>query len=896
MKISLNTIKQFTDIDVPVDELVKKINEQLGGVEEVVDLGTKYKDVVIVRVVECDKHPNADKLSVCLVDDGGVVADVPRDANGLVQVVCGAPNVRAGMVAAWLPPGSTVPASFDDKEPFVLSGRELRGIVSQGMLAAPDELAIGTDHNGILEITEADLSPLSSSSRFAVQRRGSSNQGVADGDVDNWIPNRVGNDGAVAGDDETAAGGDETSGGGLVPGASFAKLFGLDDTIIDIENKMFTHRPDCFGQLGVAREISAILKGLPADSTDVDTRFVNPDWYWQKPSFATGEGLGLTVFNDVPDKSPRFMAVAMKNVEVKPSPLWLQIELVRLGSKSINNVVDITNYMMLLTAQPSHAYDYDKLRGATLGVRMATKGEKATFLNGKSYELAEDDVVIADSEGVIGLAGIIGGGNSEVSLDTKNIVLEVANFDMYTLRKSSMRHGIFTDALTRFSKGQSQLQNDRVLARIMEMMGEYAGANQASNVLDEPDSFGQLEEVSVHGEITISAIFINSRLGLGLELWQIGGLLRRANFASYPAENDKNTLIITAPFWRTDIELPEDIVEEVGRLYGFDKLPRELPLRSIKPAPKNARIEMKRRVRHALARAGANEVLTYSFVHENVLKKAEQDPAQAFKLGNALSPDLQYYRLSVLPSLLDKVHGNIKAGHDEFVLFEFGKAHRKGDNDDEGLPREYERLAAVYAAKKSDKTPYFMARRYVESVAPDVEFVPLAGFDISQYAIFEQLAKPFDPQRSAVLMNGEKFVGVVGEFRLNVRNAFKLPESSAGFELFRSYLLGLQPKPYTPLSRFPSVTQDISLRVVTTVTQAQLFAIARDAFTSIQPAQTTAKLHTIGIYQPDSNEAKTVTLRLRIASYERTLTDAEVSAYLDHIAEATAHSLQAVRV
>ncbi|MGB2787597.1 MAG: phenylalanine--tRNA ligase beta subunit-related protein, partial [Candidatus Saccharimonadaceae bacterium] len=313
MKVSLNTIEQYIDIDLGVDELVERINQQLGQVEGVIDLGTKYKDVVVVKVVECDKHPNADKLSVCKVDDGGVVADVPRDEKGLVQVVCGAPNARVGIFAAWLPPKSTVPASFSDKEPFVLDARELRGVLSQGMLAAPDELAIGTGHDGILEITEDDLPK-------SIHQAANQN---------------------------------------LRPGAKFAELFGLNDTIIDIENKMFTHRPDCFGQLGVAREISAILKGLPMGPDDVDTRFVNPDWYWQKPVFASGEGLNLTVFNDTPEKSPRFMAVAIKNVEIKPSPLWLQIELVRLGSKAINNVVDITNYMMLLTAQPSHAYDYD---------------------------------------------------------------------------------------------------------------------------------------------------------------------------------------------------------------------------------------------------------------------------------------------------------------------------------------------------------------------------------------------------------------------------------------------------------------------------------------------------------------------------------------------------------
>jgi phenylalanyl-tRNA synthetase beta chain len=252
------------------------------------------------------------------------------------------------------------------------------------------------------------------------------------------------------------------------PGASFAKVYGLDDTIIDIENKMFTHRPDLFGQLGVAREIAGSL----------GHQFTSPEWYLSAPEFEVVEGLELEVFNEAIEKVPRFMAVAMKDIEVKQSPLWLQCALVAMGSKPINNIVDVTNYIMLLTAQPVHAYDYDKLRGRKLGVRMAANGEKADLLNGKTYELTEDDIVIVDGEGVGGLGGIMGGGNSEVSADTKNIVLEVANFDMYTVRKSSMRHGVFTDALTRFNKGQSPLQNDRVLHLLMMSIKDVSSANR----------------------------------------------------------------------------------------------------------------------------------------------------------------------------------------------------------------------------------------------------------------------------------------------------------------------------------------------------------------------------------------------------------------------------------
>ncbi|MGB2860770.1 MAG: phenylalanine--tRNA ligase subunit beta, partial [Candidatus Saccharimonas aalborgensis] len=400
MKVSLNLIKQFTSINILVDELVATINNQLGGVEEVTELGVRYKNITIVKVVSCEKHPNADKLSVCKIDDGQSVRDVDRDVDGYVQVVCGAPNVHANMWAVWLPPHTTVPASYADAKPFVLEPREIRGVMSNGMLGAGDELAINSDHNGIIELREEDMPP-------------------------------------------------HIGARGLATGQDFAEAMGLDDTIIDIENKMFTHRPDCFGQLGVAREIAGIT-GQP---------FHSPEWYTTLPSFLSANSFELTVTNQALAQVPRFMAVGFSGIEVKPSPLWLQCELIRLGSKAINNIVDVTNYVMLLTAQPTHAYDYDKLRGHALGARMASSGEKVTLLNGKTYELSSDDIVIADQEGPVGLAGIMGGSNSEVSDMTTSIVLEVATFDMYTVRKSSMRHGVFSDALTRFNKGQSPQQN-----------------------------------------------------------------------------------------------------------------------------------------------------------------------------------------------------------------------------------------------------------------------------------------------------------------------------------------------------------------------------------------------------------------------------------------------------
>lgn len=853
MKVSLNIIEQLINFELPpVDELVARVNQQLGGVEAVIDLNAKYGGARIVRVVECAKHPDADRLSVAKIDDGGVVADVPRDENGLVQVVCGAPNVHADMWAIWLPPKSTVPASFDDDEPFVLDARPLRGVLSQGMLAAADELDIGTDHEGIIEIHEHDV----------------------------------------------------PAGVELTAGARFAEIFGLDDYVLDIENKMFTHRPDCFGQLGVAREIAGIFH----------QRFTSPDWYKSEQKFAEAEGLELTVTNDAPELVSRFMAVAIRDVTVGPSPLWLQCQLVAMGGKPINNIVDATNYIMLLTAQPTHAYDYDKLRGRTLGARMARDGEKVSLLNGKEYELTTDDIVIADGEGVIGLAGIMGGAETEVSDGTKNIVLECANFDMYALRRTAMRHGIFTDALTRFNKGQSPLQNAAVLKQLMSMVGGV----QASEVEDKCNTaifaenkllrkailpeflmerlgkkFENAEVISMLGNVEIS---VNEHTVTSNEYYEDGiGSLRENQLRQIEQE----AMYVEPPFWRTDLELPEDIVEEVGRLYGFDKLPRQLPMRSIKSAPRNPRRQLKQAIRQSLSRAGANEVLTYSFVHERVLKNAEQDPSRAYRLSNALSPDLQYYRTSVLPSLLDKVHANIKAGHDEFMLFEIGKIHDKElPLTDENLPSEQTFVDGVYASKKPRAgAPFYKARKLVDRLLADInvetDFVKIVESDADVPA-------PFDGQRSAwiVAKNDDK-LGIVGELSQAVRRNFKLPDYTAAFSLdvekLQVCLVESREHNYRPLSRFPSISQDISLRSSVEISHDELLRAVRQCLD--EPENLHCQIQTLGIYQPKDDAAiKTTTFRLTFTSYQQTLTDAEVKPIMDNIATAALTKLDAERI
>lgn len=849
MKVSLNVIKQLINFELPpVDELVQRINQQLGSVEQVENLAERYRGARVVRVVECAKHPNADRLSVTKIDDGMTVPDVPHDENGLVQVVCGAPNVQAGMWAVWLPPASTVPASILEGEPFTLDARKLRGVLSQGMLAAADELAIGTDHEGIVALTPRDL----------------------------------------------------PAGKTLQPGADFAALFGLDDYVLDIENKMFTHRPDCFGQLGVAREIAGILQ----------QPFTSPTWYNLEQVFGDGDSVPLAVSNDIPQLVPRFMAVAIRGVQVTPSPFWLQCQLVAMGAKPINNIVDATNYVMLMTAQPTHAYDYDTLHGGQLGVRMARQGETLALLSGKTIELTPDDIVIADGQGPVALGGIMGGSRTEVSATTTTIVLECATFDMYAVRKIAMRHGVFTDALARFNKGQSPLQNAAVLNRLIGMVG----GEQASPVIDikpfTSEHGGILDEYFAGkyepATIDITSRFINQRLGSHLTENDICTLLNNVEIHSHGPENELGYICLQVPFWRTDLETKEDIVEEIGRLHGFDTVPRQLPMRRIQPARKNPRRELKRVVREALAQAGANEVLSYSFVHERVLKGAGQDPAQAFRLSNALSPDLQYYRLSVLPSLLDKVHANIKAGHSEFMLFEIGKGHTKARIGEDGLPAEQSLIDLVYSSKKPRAgAAFYHVRAVLDQLAHDsgltLVYTPVtAAQDDPVYA-------PFDINRSAhVWVEGSEaasqserqLIGVVGELRPAVVKHFKLPDYTAAASLRLDVMEQVWRDTavhYQPMSRYPTTARDISIQTSIEVTYDELVQAVSSAMTRASetyPDVTIRDLTPLSIYKatPDASH-QTTTFRLTLSSSQATLSAERVRSIIRTVFAPEQHAL-----
>lgn len=694
------------------------------------------------------------------------------------------------------------------------------------MLASPAELGLNDDHDGILEI------------------------GV----------NEVG--------------------GELTLGSSLSNVYGLDDFIVDVENKMFTHRPDCFGVLGIAREIA----GITGQS------FKSPNWYLQQPIFEDCNRLSLNVDVQIKDLVPRFMAVALDGITIKPSPVWMQAALTRVGIRPINNVVDVTNFVMYVTGQPLHAYDYDKLaslsnNGAEIIVRYPEAGEKINLLNGKQIEPRSKAIMIAAPKDLIGVGGVMGGADTEVDSSTTRIVLEVASFDMYSIRRTSMEHGLFTDAVTRFNKGQSSYQNDRVLSYAIQQLADYAGAVQASDVIDIKQELRQLTPISITPE------YANARLGIHLSASKIALLLQNVEF-DVVSEND--ILYIKPPFWRTDIEIPEDIVEEVGRLYGFDNLPIQLPNRSTEPALKDPMLSLKTRIRHSLRNAGANEVLSYSFVHGDLLKKVGQDVRDAYCLSNALSPNLQYYRLSLMPSLLEKIHLNVKAGYDEFSLFELGKAHKISNGYDDGVPVELESAAFVFSSKSVKNhtgAAFYHAVRNLQYLGQSLGL---------QFTILptDDSPTPFEPSRSGRISLGNgQVVGHIGEFSLPVLKKLKVPNYSAGFELDLNALLRADKShsPYKPLSKYPSVAQDITLHVKDKNSYAEVRSALTDAVNQNTDKSVLVEISAKDIFQNPNGDIH-ITFHLEFSSYDKTLRTEDVNNIIDTIAIYIEHKINACRI
>lgn len=731
-----------------------------------------------------------------------------------VQVVAGDKSLEVGDTVAYFTPGTKLPYNAKpESNENIVQKITLRGVESEGMMASAKELDISGDHTKVMRLDSS-----------------------------------------------------------LIEGTAFNTAYGLNDTVIDIENKALANRADCFGILGVAREISA-MQGL---------KFVAPDWYSNpdknKPKVV--EKLPLEIVNEAQVNCPRYMALVVEDVKIQPSPIWLQVELSKVGIRSINNVVDITNYLMVLTSQPLHAFDYDKViekseeKLPKIVVRQAVTGEKLLGLNDKVIELDETMTVICDSKHPIALAGIIGGKDTEIDENTKNIIIEVANFNRYNIRKTSWKTGVFTDAASRFTKAQDPNQCKAVLYQAIRMCNELADGSVASKVID---SYPVIKDQVV---LELDVKKANLITGLKLSKKQMIEILVNIN---YEVEDLGDKVKLKVPTYRQDVNIIEDVYEDISRIFGFNSISVTLPFKSITPAPIYKAWELKQEVRNILSSIGANELLTYNFISSLLLSNYKIDPNIAYHIKNSLSPDLEFMRVNLVPSLLEKLKENLNRGYSNQTLFEINIGHNKREIDNENLPIERWTLAVVNTKSSQDNTlsHYYNVKSIVDVLEKKLNLKTL-GYTLVADVIKDELPiwiqnilGQHNENRAAVITyeqdSKKYYLGILGELSNEVLHSNGLPLDTSSLEIDLSTLSNALSafSSYQEPSRFPKITQDLCFVMNTDI---QFNAIKQEILSILKSTHMYFELEVIDIYaSPKQPETKQMTFRLSLQSRDKTL-------------------------
>lgn len=652
----------------------------------------------------------------------------------------------------------------------------------------------------------------------------------------------------------------------LKVGLPLAKALNLDDAILEIDNKSLSHRPDLWGHYGLARELSAIFR-RPMDS--YKTREIKK---------ARGN-FDLKVKIEATELCPRYMAAAVSGVKIAPSPDWLKKSLLSVGLRPINNVVDITNYVMLDLGQPMHAFDAARLNSKQIIVRKAEAGEMLETLDNEKIKLSPDDLVIADSEKPLALAGVIGGQNSGVDNHTTEIIFESANFAPATIRRTSTRLGLRTESSIRFEKGLDPMLCQTALERAVEFLLEMSpGAKVVA--LAEAGNFRP-------GKLTVKmpANFLARKLGLDIPAKEAKEILSNLGFE---IKIKKDEWVIQTPSWRArDVVSAEDVAEEVLRIYGYDKIPSALPSFQIVPPEMERSRQLEHRSREILAGGlGFSEVYNYSFVSREQASKLG-DRAAYLELNNPLSKEKPLLRRSLLPNLLENVAKNIEF-FDEVKIFEIGKVYlaeeagpRAAVNGNELLPRQDVWLTAIFAAKK-DAQPFNEARRAAENIFAELGW-PLLATQPAK-------ARPWEhPTRVAEIALAEKPIGRIFELNPALADNFGLSIRLGVFELNLTELSALKnpPSAYAPVSSFPEAVRDLAFVIDQQTTHAEIIAAIEEA----DPLLKSIELFDVFEGKGVPENKKSVAYRFTFGHDARTLAAEEIESAMKKISDTLRNKL-----
>jgi phenylalanyl-tRNA synthetase beta chain len=773
MKISYNWIKEFVDIDAPAADVASALT--MSGIEvEGLEHSTIPEEIISAKIIEVMPHPNADKLSICMVDAG---------SGEPIKVVCGAPNVRTGLVSAYAPEGATI-------GDFKVKKAKIRGEESFGILLSEKELGLTDDHTGIMEI-----------------------------------------------DDE------------LKPGLSLFKSNNLEDWLFDIN--VTPNRGDCLSVLGIARELSAIYKNelrLPVFTINEDIEPVEKY---------------LNVEIIAKDGCPRYCARQIRDVKIRKSPFWMRRRLFQSGVRAINNIVDITNLVMIEYGQPLHAFDYRFLDGQGIIVRRAQSGERFITLDSVERILTDDDLLICDNSKPVALAGIMGGENSEVKDDTTDVTLESAFFDPINIRRTSRKSGLSTEASYRFERGIDPEIQAMAANRASWLMQELGDGKVAKGIIDKNYS-------------TLSGRVIQLRRKylervLGISNFSNGEIEEIFLRLGCKIEGSGDVWKVIVPALRHDLEHEIDLVEEFIRIYGMDRVRPELPL--YRPDGEVYGDSLTRSTRVRLASMGLNEIITYSFISP-IWKKFFLEAM--LQLKNPLSEDMSLMRISLIPGLVGAAARNKNLQNKDINIFEIGRCFLPKTG--QKLPQEKEMLGIAISGTRRDQhfseqkksVDFYDIKGLAEALIPDLSLMQ------SEHAFFKA-------GMQADIFSAGNTVGCLGAVSEEILQAMDISEDVFVLEMEFAALSSKKWTGITSVPKFPATWRDLSLVADEDVEYAKIEQIMDGL-----KIRELKKVTPIDTYSGDKlpSGKKGITVRVTYQSLEKTLDDKQINKWQDMIIQA----------
>lgn len=782
MFVSLNWLRDFVDLPKNLDpqELGKLLTIRAAEVEGVEDQKKSFEKLVVGKVLQLKKHPNADNLILAITDIG---------EKKPVQIVCGGNNLREGFLGAVALPGAVV--KWHGEEVVEMQVARVRGEESHGMICTPVEVGLPAleDERELLDLSHLKVKP----------------------------------------------------------GTPLAKALGKDDTIIEFDNKTLTHRPDLWGHIGIAREISAIT---------------GSEFHITRPKVKLGLEDEPNIMVNVPELCPRYVGLIIRGIKVGQSPDWMKTRLESTGHSIISNIVDVTNYVMEEVGQPMHAFDLRMIENGII-VRTAKKGEKITTLDGEEKELETGMLLITDKNKSLAIAGVMGGQYSGIQDDTVDILLESANFDPISVRQTSVKLGLRTDSVQRFEKSLDPRQCEHAILRAAQLILEMC-----------PDAkVGALTDISNYDDseplITVSVKKVQEKIGVNIPIGDMINYLERLHFqVQGKASHDTQTLLIKVPSFRAtkDVNIEDDIVEEIARMYGYENIPAiipELPAKAPHPSfERRSKHDARDIFAHAL---GYTESYNYSFYSAKTIELYGLDLATHLRLKNFLSEDQSHLRTTLIPNLIKSLREARK--YEEWPsLFELGRTYTEtGDF----MPKEEKRLAAARILDKKEHNPFTYIKGDLEDFARQFSAEGLSFVENKNPAQY------MHPYQNALVMLRGKIIGNVFTLHPLVTETEDFDERVACFEInFPAMHEARNPaKKYEAESKYPSIAFDISVLLDKRTTAAEIESAIKKSV-----GKNLKSIELFDSYEGDKIEQgkKSLAFCLTLQAPDRTLTNEDL--------------------